>query len=129
MFSPIPITPTSFGFTIGFLAVCFIESGCSSESGKAAGSKATRWNIPQIESKIKGWAKLKAIQLTEKENGKYEGTGTGEDGLAYKIKATYTYRIVGTRLSTNFTLMPKAPKESFGAALKSLMALMVAWKQ
>jgi hypothetical protein len=73
------------------LALCFLESGCSLESGKATPNKPTRWNMTQIEAKIKNWAKLKEIQLTEKENGKYEGTGTGEDGLLYKITAAYLY--------------------------------------
>jgi hypothetical protein len=76
---------------IVLLALCFLESGCSLESGKATQSKPTRWNMTHIEAKIKNWAKLKEIQLTEKENGKYEGTGTGEDGLLYKITATYLY--------------------------------------
>jgi ABC-type oligopeptide transport system substrate-binding subunit len=76
---------------IVLLALCFLESGCSFESGKATQSKPTRWNITQIEAKIKNWAKLKEIQLTDKQNGKYEGTGTGEDGLTYKITAAYAY--------------------------------------
>ena len=59
--------------------------------GQSNQSKPTRWNLTQIESKIKNRAKLKEIQLTEKENGKYEGTGTGEDGLLYKITAEYVY--------------------------------------
>ena len=76
---------------IVLLALCFLESGCSLKSGKATPSKPTRWNMTQIEAKIKNWAKLKEIQLTEKQNGKYEGTGTGEDGLKYRITATYVY--------------------------------------
>jgi hypothetical protein len=76
---------------IVLLALCFLESGCSLESGKATQSKPTRWNITQIEAKIKNWAKLKEIQLTDKQNGKYEGTGTGEDGLTYEITAAYAY--------------------------------------
>jgi ABC-type oligopeptide transport system substrate-binding subunit len=76
---------------IVLLALCFLESGCSFESGKATQSKPTRWNITQIEAKIKNWAKLKEIQLTDKQNGKYEGTGTGEDGLTYEITAAYAY--------------------------------------
>jgi hypothetical protein len=74
---------------IVLLALSFLESGCSFKSGEPTQSKPTRWNMPQIESKIKNWAKLKEIQLAEKEKGKYEGTGTGEDGLKYKITATY----------------------------------------
>ena len=76
---------------IVLLALCFLESGCSLESGKATQSKPTRWNMTEIDAKIKNWAKLKEIQLTDKQNGKYEGTGTGEDGLLYKITATYIY--------------------------------------
>ncbi len=76
---------------IVLLALCFLESGCSLESGKAAPSKPTRWNMTQIEAKIKNWAKLKEIQLIDKQDGKYEGTGTGEDGRTYKITAAYAY--------------------------------------
>jgi hypothetical protein len=72
--------------------LCFLGSGCSFKSGEATPSKPTRWNITQIESKIKNWAKLKEIQMTEKEKGKYEGTGIGEDGLKYKIIATYVFQ-------------------------------------
>ena len=77
--------------TIVLLALCFLEPGCSSNGIKPTWSKPPRWNMTQIESKIKDGAKLKELHLTEKESGKYEGTGTGEDGLTYKIKATYTY--------------------------------------
>ena len=76
---------------IVLLALCFLESGCSLESGKATPNKPTRWNMTQIEAKIKNWAKLKEIHLADKQNGKYEGTGTGEDGLLYKITAAYLY--------------------------------------
>jgi hypothetical protein len=76
---------------IALFALCFLESGCSLQSGKATPSKPTRWNMTQIEAKIKNWAKLKEIQLTEKQNGKYEGAGTGEDGLTYKITAAYAF--------------------------------------
>jgi hypothetical protein len=80
-----------FKIAVVLLAHCFLESGCSLKSGEATPSKPTRWNITQIESRIKNWAKLKEIQLTEKEKGKYEGTGIGEDGLKYNIIATYVY--------------------------------------
>jgi hypothetical protein len=96
--------------TIVLLALCFLESGCSSGSGKATWSKPTRWSMTQIESKIQGWAKLKEIHLTEKENGKYEGTGTGEDGLTYKINATYTYSETGDKAEYEFHFDAEGPK-------------------
>ena len=46
------------------LALCLLESGCSTP-GVAARSKPTRWDKAQIESRIRGWAKLKDIQLTD----------------------------------------------------------------
>jgi hypothetical protein len=83
-------------------ALCFLESGCSFKSGEATQSKPTRWNMTQIESKIKNWAKLKEIQLTEKEKGKYEGTGMGEDGLTYRITATYVYEEKNEKVEYEF---------------------------
>jgi hypothetical protein len=75
----------------------FLGSGCSS----------TGWSQAEIESKIKEGGKLKEIHLTQtgsgderEQNGavtqtrstrSYEGTGAGENGHTYKIKATYTY--------------------------------------
>ena len=87
---------------IVLLAHCFLESGCSFKSGEATQSKPTRWNMTQIESKIKNWAKLKEIQLTEKEKGKYEGTGMGKDGLEYKIIATYVYEETNENVEYEF---------------------------
>lgn len=58
--------------------------------------------MTQIESKIKSRAKLKDIQLTEREDGKYEGTGTGKNGLGYKIKATYSYTDSGNKAEYKF---------------------------
>jgi hypothetical protein len=60
----------------------FLVLGCSSK---------TTWNKAQIESKIKEGAKLKEVHLTETGNGTYEGTGTGENGTTYQLKATYTH--------------------------------------
>jgi hypothetical protein len=62
--------------------VSFLACGCSSRTG---------WSKAQIEAKVKDAAKLKEIHLQETGKGEYEGTGTGEDGTTYKIKATYTH--------------------------------------
>jgi hypothetical protein len=94
---------------IVLLALCCLESGCSSEPGRATSYKPGRWNMTQIESKIKSSAKLKELQLTKKENGEYEGTGTGEDGLAYKIKATYTYSESKDRAEYEFHFDAEGP--------------------
>lgn len=91
------------------LAFGVLGSGCSSRSGEANGNKPRRWDTAQIASKIKSWAKFKEIHLTEKENGKYEGTGTGEDGLAYKIKATYAYSDSGERAEYEFHFDAEGP--------------------
>ena len=95
--------------TIVLLALCCLESGCSSDTGRATSNKPGRWNMTQIESKIKSSAKLKELQLTKKENGEYEGTGTGEDGLAYKIKATYTYSESGDKAEYDFHFDVEGP--------------------
>ncbi len=73
---------------------------------KGGNGKQARWSRAEIESKIKNSAKLKQIQLTEKETGKYEGTGMGEDGLMYKIRWTYTY----SESEYNFQCDAEAPK-------------------
>jgi hypothetical protein len=86
--------------------LCFFGSGCSSKSA----GRPTRWSKGQLESKIKDGAKLKEIHLTEIEKGKYEGTGTGEDGLAYKIKATYTFSEVGDKSEYEFHWDAESPK-------------------
>ncbi len=87
--------------------LCFLGWGCSS---KNVSGRPTRWSKDQIESKIKDGAKLKEIHLTETEKGKYEGTGTGEDGLAYKIKATYTFSEVGDKTEWEFHWDAESPK-------------------
>jgi hypothetical protein len=53
--------------------------GVSSRLGKAT-----------VASKVKDRLKLSEIHLTEKEPGKYEGSGTGTDGTTYTIRATQT---------------------------------------
>jgi hypothetical protein len=49
------------------------------------------WNavVAAVESKLRSKLKLKQVRLTVIETGKYQGTGTGEDGTTYKLKATY----------------------------------------
>jgi hypothetical protein len=70
------------------LVLAFAGLGCSA-SWK---NKAPAWGKVQIESKVKDTAKLREIHLTETEKGAYDGTGTGQDGTAYKLKVTYAYR-------------------------------------
>jgi apolipoprotein N-acyltransferase len=106
---------------IVLLALSFLESGCSLESGKATQSKPTRWNMTRIEAKIKNWAKLKEIHLTDKQNGKYEGTGTGEDGLLYKSQQHIFTANSLTRLNTNFTLTLNVRTESSRVEHNSMM--------
>ena len=67
--------------SIIIIALCLVsmEWGCSSQSAK---SKA------EVESRLKEVLKLKEIRLTEGEPGKFEGTGTSENGSLLKIKAT-----------------------------------------
>jgi hypothetical protein len=84
-------------------APCILGFGCSSKP-----TLPTGWSKAEIESKIKASGKFREIHLAETEGSgggeqksavtqssetrKYEGTGTGENGHTYKIKATYTYK-------------------------------------
>ncbi len=67
---------------------CFIL--CPSGSG--CSSQPTEWNKAskaEIDTKNKDGAKLKEIHLAQTNSGRFEGTGKGEDGFAYKIKALF----------------------------------------
>jgi hypothetical protein len=65
------------------LFLCALGWGCSSQPPPHDPNKTA------VESKLRSELKLKEIRLTVIEPGKYEGTGTGEDGTTYKLKATY----------------------------------------
>jgi hypothetical protein len=87
--------------TLIFVA-CLLGSGCSSKP-----TIPTGWSKAEVESNIKEGGKFREVHLTEAGGGggferngsatqtratrNYEGSGTGENGHTYKIKATYTY--------------------------------------
>ena len=63
--------------------LCALGWGCSSQPPPNDPNKTA------VESKLRSELKLKEVRLTVIEPGKYEGTGTDEDGTTYKLKATY----------------------------------------
>ena len=63
--------------------LCALGWGCSSQP------PPHDRNQTAVESKLRSELKLKEVRSTVIEPGKYEGTGTGEDGTTYKLKATY----------------------------------------
>ena len=63
--------------------LCALAWGCSSQPPPHDPNQTA------VESKLRSKLKLKQVRLTVIETGKYQGTGTGEDGTTYKLKATY----------------------------------------
>jgi hypothetical protein len=63
--------------------LCALGWGCSSQPPPHDPNQTA------VESKLRSELKLKEVRLTVIAPGKYEGTGTGEDGTTYKLKATY----------------------------------------
>jgi hypothetical protein len=63
--------------------LCALGWGCSSQPAPHDPNQTA------VESKLRSKLQLKEVRLTVIEPGTYEGTGTGEDGTTYKLKATY----------------------------------------
>jgi hypothetical protein len=63
--------------------LCALGWGCSSQAPPHDPNQTA------VESKLRSELKLKEIRLTVKKPGKFEGTGRGDDGTTYKLKATY----------------------------------------
>jgi hypothetical protein len=100
--------------------LCFLASGCSSDSPIPHAWGKAELSDGAIASKIKEAAKMKDVRWsttqTEGGNGSaqkgaatqmsatktYEGTGTGENGHTYKIKSRYTYSESGGSSTHDF---------------------------
>jgi hypothetical protein len=63
--------------------LCALGWGCSSQAPPHDPNQTA------VESKLRSELKLKEVRLTVIKPGKFEGTGKGEDGTTYKLKATF----------------------------------------
>jgi hypothetical protein len=63
--------------------LCALGWGCSSQAPPHDPNQTA------VESKLRSVLNLKEVRLTMIKPGEFEGTGRGEDGTTYKLKATY----------------------------------------
>jgi hypothetical protein len=67
--------------------LCILSWGCSSQAPPK--QAATDPKQTAVEARLRDGLKLKEVHMTETGQDQYEGTGMGENGMTYRIKATY----------------------------------------